>query len=121
MVSFAEESLGIEICGLIAGNDETASRIYPGKNILQRPDRFQMDPKDQLAAILQIEAAEDKILAVYHSHPDGSPFPSLIDLTEHFDPEAACIILTKLSGLWQMNAFIIQNCLWTELPLVVSV
>jgi proteasome lid subunit RPN8/RPN11 len=121
MILYAEADYPNETCGLVGGIGETVMLVIQGKNTYQSPIRFRMDPIDQFNAIQNIEFHNYTILGVYHSHPTGPPFPSETDLAEHFDPAAACIILTKFSGNWQVKAFIIENRTWEELPLLTGV
>jgi len=45
------------------------------------------------AAYRQIEAAGGELIAIYHSHPQGDPIPSVTDLAEATWPEAAYVIV----------------------------
>jgi proteasome lid subunit RPN8/RPN11 len=72
-----------ECCGLIAGarvgDDFHATRIHPGRNLAQAPDRFEIDPMDHIAAVKSARTRGATIIGCYHSHPNGEARPSRHD------------------------------------------
>lgn len=83
-----------EACGLIAGRDNRAARHYPVENILHSPVAFEMEPIQQIRAMLAMEAAGLELLAIYHSHPNGPARPSPSDIAQAYYPETMQIIIS---------------------------
>ncbi len=85
----------LEGCGLLAG-DETGlvTAVYPIDNVLHSPTAYEMDPKQQIEAMLALEAAGWQLLAIYHSHPQGPEEPSATDITLAYYPKVLYIIVS---------------------------
>ena len=75
---------GSECCGLVEGSrDGDRFRVlglHPAKNLAVAPDRFEIDPRDHLAAHKGARAKGRALIGCYHSHPNGKPEPSATDL-----------------------------------------
>ena len=85
----------LEGCGLVAGNEAGwVTAVYHIDNILQSPTAYEMDPRQQIQAMLDLEAQGWQLLAIYHSHPQGPNYPSPTDIALAFYPEAANIIVS---------------------------
>lgn len=98
-----------EACGLIGGDAFTSTRVYPLANILKSQFRFQIEPQSQLQVFRTLEESDWDLLAIYHSHPAGPPYPSATDIAEAAYPDAFNLIWAKIGAHWQCNAFIITN------------
>lgn len=96
MIQQAREGYPQEICGLIAGDGETARDVLPVPNRASNPTRhFFMDEAALLKALKQIDANHQELLAVYHSHPASDPIPSDEDIQAARQyPDAICIIVS---------------------------
>lgn len=81
-----------EACGMLAGRVAVVERVLPVTNSLHSPSRFEMDPQEQVNGFLEIEAAGLELLAIYHSHPLGPPFPSPSDQEEFLYPGVLYLI-----------------------------
>jgi len=71
-----------EACGLLAGRTaigEVSSFISMTNTSTTPRIRFEMDPKEQLRALSQIEKAGMQFLGIFHSHPRGRNEPSDYD------------------------------------------
>ena len=73
-----------ECCGLMEGLREAGrfriTALHPSRNLAERPDRFDIDPRDQFAAYKAARAQHRAIIGCYHSHPNGCAEPSAMDL-----------------------------------------
>lgn len=76
MLSHAREGLPFEICGILAGKENRVERIYKGKNVDPSPVSYRLDPKEQLRWQKEMRAAGLRMLAIYHSHPEGRAYMS---------------------------------------------
>jgi proteasome lid subunit RPN8/RPN11 len=73
-----------ECCGLVEGRRDgdhfRIIRLHPAQNLAAAPDRFEIDPKDHLAAHKAARANGRALIGCYHSHPNGQAAPSATDL-----------------------------------------
>lgn len=109
MLESIRAELPDEACGLLAGENHTSIKVYPVENILHSPTKFLMEPKQQISALLEIEANNWDLIAIYHSHPSGPPFPSETDIQEYYYPEIPCLIWFRSGTHWICRAFLIQS------------
>jgi [CysO sulfur-carrier protein]-S-L-cysteine hydrolase len=94
MLAEAQAVFPLEACGLLAGEQGRARRLYPIDNVLQSPSAFLMDTRQQVAAMLEMERHGWELLAIYHSHPQGPEEPSTTDVAQAYYPEAIHLILS---------------------------
>ncbi len=83
-----------EACGLVGGRDGRAVRLYPVENTRHSPVAFEMDPLQQIKAMLAMEAEGLELIAIYHSHPDGPARPSATDVANAYYPDAVQLIIS---------------------------
>ena len=83
-----------EACGLVGGRDGRAVRLYPVENTRHSPVAFEMDPLQQIKAMLAMEAEGLDLIAIYHSHPDGPARPSATDVANAYYPDAVQLIIS---------------------------
>lgn len=95
MLDHLQACYPLEGCGLLAGDEMgRVTAVYPIDNILQSPTAYEMDPHQQIEALLALEAASWQLLAIYHSHPQGPELPSATDIALAFYPGVAHIIVS---------------------------
>ena len=82
LVEHARREAPNECCGLIAGRDGEAIALYPVRNTFASPLRYQLDGPEQLEAMVDIDAKDLEVLAVYHSHTRSDPVPSQTDINQ---------------------------------------
>ncbi len=79
----AEIAAPRECCGLIEGLREAGrfrvTALHAARNLAPEPDRFDVDPRDHLAASKAARARGHQIIGCYHSHPHGAAIPSARD------------------------------------------
>jgi [CysO sulfur-carrier protein]-S-L-cysteine hydrolase len=106
-----------EACGLLAGTGEQVDRVYAVENIHHSPTTYEMNPAQQVAAFLEIEAAGWELRGIYHSHPAGPAEPSPTDIAQAFYPESVYLIVSQnAKGEWQMRGFSIEAGQAREAP-----
>lgn len=94
LIKHAVEESPNECCGLLAGRNGRVERIYRGTNIDHSPYTYLMDPKEQLAAFKDMDAAGLDLLGIYHSHTHTPPYPSKTDVAKAFYPDALYVIVS---------------------------
>jgi proteasome lid subunit RPN8/RPN11 len=80
MVQHALDDLPNECCGIITGNNGTATRFYRTRNIEASPFRYSIDPRDILQVEKDIDEAGEQVLVIYHSHVASEAYPSPTDV-----------------------------------------
>jgi proteasome lid subunit RPN8/RPN11 len=110
-----------EGCGLMAGKGSRVLRIYNVDNRLASPSAYEMDPQQQLEAMLDLEEHGWDLLAIFHSHPGGPAAPSTVDLSTAYYPEAVYVIVSFVNPDRPVSkAFTIGEGRIEEIPLKVE-
>ena len=79
---------------MIGGWDTTARIIVSLPNVAVEPKtHYKVDSGAFISAYREIEQGGDEIIGIYHSHPNGAPIPSAVDIAEATWPEAAYVIV----------------------------
>jgi proteasome lid subunit RPN8/RPN11 len=80
IVAHAREEAPNECCGIIAGKDGRALKLYRARNAERSPYRFDIDSRDLYRIHSEVESLGWEFVAIYHSHPGGEAYPSPADL-----------------------------------------
>ena len=75
LVAHAREDAPNECCGMIASRDGEAVRVYRAENVHASPVRYEIEPRDQLRVMNEIEDEGWELGAIYHSHTRSEPVP----------------------------------------------
>ena len=114
LIGHARGEFPRECCGLLAGRAGRVERIYRGTNIDRSPYTYMMDPKEQLFAFKEMEAAGLELLGIYHSHPTGPAEPSALDLARNYYPDAVHIIVSLSGPEPVVRAFLLEPDFYHE-------
>lgn len=110
----------LEACGILAGSDGQVQRLFAVANRLRSPIAYEMDPQQQLQAMLELEEAGLEMLAIYHSHPHGPQIPSATDIAQSYYPESAHLIVSLVDRHQPVaRAFMIQGDGFHEIALII--
>ncbi|MFN7924074.1 MAG: M67 family metallopeptidase [Bryobacteraceae bacterium] len=103
MVEHGRACFPKECCGIMLGTEEDGVRrctiaiacrnAYEG----EQKDRFQLDPKDQLAADRKARELGISVLGFFHSHPDEDAYFSATDLKNSW-PWYSNVVMSIRSG-----------------------
>jgi [CysO sulfur-carrier protein]-S-L-cysteine hydrolase len=80
IVAHAREEAPNECCGMVAGSDGRATRVYRARNAEASPLRYSIHPADQFRITMEIEDGGQEIAAIYHSHTKSPAEPSQTDV-----------------------------------------
>ena len=94
MIHHLQTVYPLEACGFLAGRDDTVEHIYAIDNILQSRTNYEMDAKQQLGAMLDMETNGWELIAIFHSHPNGPQTPSETDIKLAYYPESIYLIIS---------------------------
>ena len=94
MVAHAKEEAPNECCGIIAGVNGDATKLFRARNSEASPYRYSVDPKDLFRIYRECEENDWNFLAIYHSHTASEAYPSPTDVRLAFWPEAYYILVS---------------------------
>lgn len=94
MIAHAREEAPNECCGIIAGADGRAAKLYRCRNAEESPYRYQVDPNDLFRVYRECEQNGWDFLAIYHSHTFSEAYPSPTDVRLAFWPEAYYLLVS---------------------------
>ena len=83
LIAHAVQEAPNECCGMVAvepGLPARAARVYRAVNTAASPLRFEVDGRELLRTIEQIEHDGCELGAIYHSHTRSEPYPSQTDI-----------------------------------------
>jgi proteasome lid subunit RPN8/RPN11 len=120
----AKEAVPNECCGLIGGDGERATSLYPLRNVAANAHvAYEAAPEDLFAAQRQMRERGEELLAIYHSHPRASePQPSETDVRLAYYPQAIYFIIGLSGAQPVMRAFKISEAdgRWDEVEYAVA-
>ena len=93
MVTHCRACYPNEACGILAGNGNTVTRIYPMTNVEPSPVNYFMDPEEQFRVMKELRQDNLTMLAIFHSHPQSPAFPSARDVSLAFYQDAIYVIV----------------------------
>jgi len=107
ILTHAQQHEHTESCGLISSSDGNPAHYYAVKNIAAEPSiRFEMEPKQHIAAMKHMREHGEDLHAIVHSHPESPPVPSATDMQEAGYPNAYYIIVSlNTKGVLEMRGF----------------
>ena len=119
MIEHVRDWFPMEGCGLLAMRGDRVTRIYPGTNLANSPTFYEMDPKQVLDAMRDIDERGDRLGAIFHSHPSSESWPSPTDLELIFDPNVSMIIISLAEEEPVVRAFRYDGDIH-EVPIILS-
>lgn len=119
LLHYAQISPNFEVCGLIGSINGLPCHCYPISNCADHPkNRFQLDAKQQIAAMAHMRERGEELFAIYHSHPNAPAIPSAADLALAAYPEALNLIISlNTQGVLEMRGYRIVDQKAEEIPL----
>lgn len=94
----ARASLPFECCGLLSGQERDQegliTEIFPTTNASAAVNEFFIPPEELIVVFRTLRQRGQKLLGIYHSHPQGENVPSRRDIEMAFYPACAYFILS---------------------------
>jgi len=109
MINHALRESPMECCGILAGKGKTVLRMYEMTNADESRTSYFTSPEEQLEVFREIEREDLNMLAIYHSHPDTIPFPSVSDVRLAFYPNVVYVIISLRDGGTCVKGFRIRK------------
>ena len=83
-----------EVCGLMGGHDYTVEIAAHIPNASLTPHTaFELERQAMVDQIVAFQRDNQEVVAIYHSHPNGSADPSERDIAEATWPDAVYVII----------------------------
>lgn len=93
------KALPNEGCGLIASDDQgEVVAVYPTANLQESPTGYTVPPPEHHKALLEAESHGWVLSGVFHSHPNGSAKPSMVDVESALEPEWLYLVVGLLGA-----------------------
>jgi [CysO sulfur-carrier protein]-S-L-cysteine hydrolase len=84
IVGHALDDAPNECCGVVAvrpGSPPEAVTVYRATNTAASPLRFEIDAREVLALVRELEQQDLELGAIYHSHTRSAAYPSQTDIS----------------------------------------
>jgi proteasome lid subunit RPN8/RPN11 len=105
VIAHARETQPAECCGILLGSPDDIVRAVRATNLSADPSRYEIDPRDHIAARREARASGEQIVGFYHSHPHSAPDPSETDLSEATYHDALYLIVGCEHRDWAARLF----------------
>jgi proteasome lid subunit RPN8/RPN11 len=101
MIAHARRDHPDEACGVIVGPEgsDSAERLIPMTNAERSPTFFRFDPAEQLQLYKEMDAADEEIVVVYHSHTATEAYPSRTDISLASEPQAHYVLVSTAESV----------------------
>ncbi|HUR51448.1 MAG TPA: M67 family metallopeptidase [Mycobacteriales bacterium] len=110
-----------ECCGVIAGKDGTATRLFEMENAERSPTGFTFDSTEWLRVYRDVDDADEELLAVYHSHTATEAYPSRTDvLWAQHNEFAHWLLVSTRSDEDEVRSFTITEGVVSEEPVTIT-
>lgn len=118
MVAHAREDAPNECCGIIAGVDGRAMRLYRAINAEASPYRYSVEPKDLLRIHKDADSNGWDFMVIYHSHTHTEAYPSPTDVRLAAWPDAYYVLVSLMDAEHPaVRAYRIEDGQITEEPI----
>lgn len=123
LVAHARAGLPNEACGALAGDvDGNVTRFLPAVNADASPFRYRIEGQELLRLVLEVENADEELVAIYHSHTRSPAYPSRTDLEQARNwPDPAYLIVSfQRPDEPDLKAFHLRDGAISDCPLEIS-
>jgi proteasome lid subunit RPN8/RPN11 len=97
-----------EICGIMSCTpDGEPAEMYECVNVAHRPEHmYKIGHQQQERIFLRMDASGEQLQAIYHSHPQSPPVPSMEDIRNAYYPDAIYVIIgVDSAGMYLPRAY----------------
>lgn len=94
LIEHARSDFPYEVCGLLAGIGGRLTRHYRIPNAARSMTFYNMDARELLAAMNDMDDNEWDLLGIYHSHTHTEAYPSATDVELAFYANAVYLIVS---------------------------
>jgi len=119
IVAHAREDHPDEACGVIAGpaGSDRPTRLVRMVNAERSPTFYRFDSTEQLRLYREMDAADEEVVVVYHSHTATEAYPSRTDISYAGEPQAHYLLVsTREPDSEEIRSYRIVDGTVTEEP-----
>ena len=119
IVAHAREDHPDEACGVIAGpaGSDRPTRLVRMLNAERSPTFYRFDSTEQLRLYREMDAADEEVVVVYHSHTATEAYPSRTDISYAGEPQAHYLLVsTREPDSEEIRSYRIVDGTVTEEP-----
>ena len=119
ITAHAREDHPDEACGIIAGpaGSDRPERLVRMINAERSPTFYRFDSGEQLRLYRELDARDEEIVVVYHSHTATEAYPSRTDISYAGEPQAHYVLVsTRDPESAEFRSFRIVDSSVTEEP-----
>ncbi|RPI38012.1 MAG: M67 family peptidase [Nitrospiraceae bacterium] len=98
IIAHCRSEYPIEACGLLAGTDNRAEKMFAMTNVEPSNVSYMMDPGEQFKAMKEMRANGNRMVAIFHSHPHSLAYPSPKDVSLAFYSDSLYLIIGLSMG-----------------------
>lgn len=116
-----------EACGVIAGaaGSDNPTRFIPMVNAARSPTFYEFDSTDLLKLYRELDANDEDLVVIYHSHTATQAYPSRTDIAYAAEPFAHYVLVStretgQEDGPYELRSFRIVDGEVTEEEIVIS-
>ena len=114
IVAHARRDHPDEACGVVAGRDGAATRIFEMENAERSPTFYRFDAQEQLKVWRAMDDADEVPFVIYHSHTATEAYPSRTDVSLASEPDAHYVLVSTVDD--SLRSFRIVDGAVTEEP-----
>jgi proteasome lid subunit RPN8/RPN11 len=105
MIAQAKEEAPYEACGVVAGKEGKAVKLYRTANAEHSTTTYRLVPEEQYRIFIEMEEKGWELWAIYHSHPAFPAYPSARDIEQAYFPDALYLIVSLAQEEPEIRAF----------------
>ena len=120
IVAHASRDHPDEACGVIAGRDGVATRLFEMANAERSPTFYRFDAQEQLKVWRDMDDADEVPFVIYHSHTATEAYPSRTDISLASEPDAHYLLIGTSFDPPQIRSYRILDGEVTEEPVTID-
>ena len=109
MISHCRDTYPNEACGILAGKESKALKVYKMANIEKSPVSYEFDSREHIKAIRDMRENNHTMLAIFHSHPSSPAYPSAKDMNLAFYEDCIYVIVSLSEKKPVVKGFLIRE------------
>ena len=120
IVAHARRDHPDEACGVIAGRDGVATRLFEMENAERSPTFYRFDAQEQLKVWRDMDDADEVPFVIYHSHTATEAYPSRTDISLASEPDAHYVLVSTAGPEAALRSYRIVAGEVTEEPVTIA-